>query len=425
MNQNIKKDYIWNTIASVAYSSVSVLIGIVVIRIVGKIEGGLFTFGFTTLAQQVYSIAYFGVKAFQVVDSNRKFSFKTYKLHRKITTFFALLFGLIYIFSLYKMGTYSIEKSIILFFIIFHGIFEGYFEVYDSEYQRVNKLYIAGIALLIRTVAWTLVLIFILIITKNLLFSVILGMITKFIMGYIFEVWYSKKYFVDESNIKEDYLIALKDLTIAVLPIFFTCFLDNYIYVASKYAIDMYLGDTFSGYFSFLFLPASLIYMIDYMIIRPFLTPLGKAYIDDRNEFERISKNIVLITAIICAIYLLLVTIFSGVYMYVINIITNQIYLDMEDEFFMILLINTLAGCAYVIGCPFYYFIIVENKQNILAIYYGIVGITAFILGHLIVPRYGLIGASFVFLISMIMLGVGLLILHMFYYKKHLSKDNK
>ena len=57
-NDNIKKiDIFWNTIGTLTYSSISMLLSIIIINMVGKAEGGIFSFGFSTLAHIIFIIS--------------------------------------------------------------------------------------------------------------------------------------------------------------------------------------------------------------------------------------------------------------------------------------------------------------------------------------------------------------------------------
>ena len=68
-SDNLKfKDIFWNTLGMLSYSAVSLLVSIVIINISGSIEGGIFSFGFSTLGRVVYIGAYFGITPIHIVD---------------------------------------------------------------------------------------------------------------------------------------------------------------------------------------------------------------------------------------------------------------------------------------------------------------------------------------------------------------------
>ena len=59
-----KKNMIWNIAGSFCYAFASILLSFLVMRIVGDEAGGIFAFGFSTFGQQMFTVAYFGIRAF-------------------------------------------------------------------------------------------------------------------------------------------------------------------------------------------------------------------------------------------------------------------------------------------------------------------------------------------------------------------------
>ncbi|MDO5850831.1 MAG: hypothetical protein Q4P14_06395, partial [Methanobacteriaceae archaeon] len=144
-NDNIQfKDYFWNTLGTVLYAAASLLLSIIVIRITGKIEGGIFSFGFSTLAQIVFKIAYFGIRPMHIVDVNYRYSFSTYKKFGFYISSIALFLGLLYIATMLLLGKYSVIKFFILAVLVLHGVIDGFADYFECEYQRCNKLYMGG-----------------------------------------------------------------------------------------------------------------------------------------------------------------------------------------------------------------------------------------------------------------------------------------
>ena len=75
-SDNLKpRDIFWNTLGMITYSAVSLLVSIVIINISGSIEGGIFSFGFSTLGRLIYIVAYFGIRPMHIVDIKYRYSF--------------------------------------------------------------------------------------------------------------------------------------------------------------------------------------------------------------------------------------------------------------------------------------------------------------------------------------------------------------
>lgn len=77
MKQNIKKDYLWNTIGVLAQNAISPLLLIVVTRLNGVDDSGLFSFAFS-LALIFWAIGIWGGRTYQVSDVKHEFTPQSY-----------------------------------------------------------------------------------------------------------------------------------------------------------------------------------------------------------------------------------------------------------------------------------------------------------------------------------------------------------
>ena len=56
----------WNIAGSFVYAFASMVLSFLVIRLAGEEQGGIFSFGFSTLGQQLFLVAYFGIRPYQI-----------------------------------------------------------------------------------------------------------------------------------------------------------------------------------------------------------------------------------------------------------------------------------------------------------------------------------------------------------------------
>jgi hypothetical protein len=75
---HIRQDVIWNAAGSLIYALASMVLAFSVIRLAGPRDGGIFGFGFSTLGQQMFIIAYFGIRPFHITDMKKEYSFGDY-----------------------------------------------------------------------------------------------------------------------------------------------------------------------------------------------------------------------------------------------------------------------------------------------------------------------------------------------------------
>ena len=74
----MKNDVLWNALGSMTYALASMVLAFFVLRILGEKEGGIFGFGYSTLGQQFFILAYFGIRPFHITDMRGEFSFRDY-----------------------------------------------------------------------------------------------------------------------------------------------------------------------------------------------------------------------------------------------------------------------------------------------------------------------------------------------------------
>lgn len=414
-SDNLKfKDIFWNTLGMLTYSAVSLLVSVVIINISGSIEGGIFSFGFSTLGRLIYIGSYFGIRPMHIVDIKYRHSFNDYLFFGIKSALVSLVAGLIFISIRYATGNYTSIKTLLIAILIVHAAIDGFADYYECEYQRVNKLYMCGQSVFFRISVFTITLILTVYITKNLLLAEILAIFVEIIAFYFLNIKRSKNVFksakLDEGS---------KTIFIEALPLFLITFLDMYIFSASKFAIDLRLGDVYSGFFNLIFMPTNVIYLVMTLFMKPILTPLSNAYHNNSDEYNKLLGNTFFLSLAIAAIFIVGTILFGNIYLNIIKNVTAGAYNNVGKEIvfnnftleFVILLIAIVGGCFYTICTPMYFAIIIENKQSYLLIAYGINAIVAFFISRMFVSTAGIIGAAISFLLSMFLLFVGVLII--------------
>ena len=183
---SIRKDYVWNTLGSLLYAAASVVLAFFTMRVLGAEDGGIFGFGFSTFGQQMFLIAYFGIRPFHITDVKPEYGFDTYESARKKTTTLAVLVAAVWLLILLFTGTYTLSKALCILCIAGWKIADGYADVYESECQRAGFLWRGGRELFFRTLAAMTV--FLLACVSTFLFN-------KFPDGYIYLMPYPVFFF--------------------------------------------------------------------------------------------------------------------------------------------------------------------------------------------------------------------------------------
>ena len=416
-SDNIKlKDIVWNTLGTITYSAVSLLLSVVIINICGNIEGGIFSFGFSTFAHLIFIISFFGIRPMHIVDIKYRYSFKDY-VHFGIKTFLISIFaGICYISFRYINGNYNSIKSILLLILVLHGALDGFADYFECEYQRVNKLFMSGQSTFFRILSFTATLIVVVYITNNLLIAEITAFSVECLAFYLLNIARSKNVFktaklVDNSNKNQT-------LFFEALPLFLITFLDMYIFSSAKMSIDANLSDVYSGFFNLLFMPTNVIYLVMTLFMKPILTPLSNAYYNNKDEYRKILFGTFIIALLISIVSFIASILMGNIYLDLINYVTGNAYSFTRNEIvynglpidYLVFLIVMFGGMFYTICTPMYFAIIIENKQRYLVISYITVAIISIFISKVYVVNYGIIGASVSFVISMFLLFVGVIV---------------
>lgn len=87
------KDFLWNSIGTGLNSFNSLFFMIIITRINGQIEAGIYSIG-VAIALIIFTIALYSGRLCQVTDIENKITDKEYIVNRTITSLFALLLAI-------------------------------------------------------------------------------------------------------------------------------------------------------------------------------------------------------------------------------------------------------------------------------------------------------------------------------------------
>ena len=141
-----RANVVWNIAGSFVYAFASMVLSFLVIRMAGEEKGGIFSFGYSTLGQQLFLVAYFGIRPFQITDGKGEYSFKEYREHRNITCMFALVAGALFLtartIAFRKgIGDYTAGKCMILLLLVIYKSLTD-MQMYMSQNFSARDAYI-------------------------------------------------------------------------------------------------------------------------------------------------------------------------------------------------------------------------------------------------------------------------------------------
>lgn len=407
MENNLKKNFILNSIGAVLYSFTSLFYMIIATRIVGTNGAGLFTFAFST-ANLLQVVGIYAGRAYQVTENKENITDSDYFYNRIISCSFMLIIGLLFCF----LEGYAVFKIGIILLLIVYKMLDAFAEHYYAILQKNDDLYKVGISLIIKGVLGVVLFLLINILTKNIFLACISLVILNLIVTFTYDYFNSRKVkqVITKFNLKNVISIYL-----AGFWIFIQTFLMQYILNASRYSIDKYFADDYQTIFGIILMPASLMILVSQFIIQPYLIRI-KDYIS-KKEFNCLNKLILKI-----CIFILLIGALSLVAAYflgipILELVYNLNLKDYKTELLIIIMASIIYSISFILNNA----LIALRKTLAPAICYLIVAVIEFFLVNYLVIKYVLFGASISYFISMLLI----LIIYILIYFVAIRKDKQ
>lgn len=406
-----KQNMMWNMLGSFCYAFASMVLSFCVMRISGEEAGGVFAIGYSAFGQQMFTLAYFGLRPFQITDRGAQqegYSFGEYRRHRRLTAAMAVITSALFSAWMGGIGAYGKEKALAVFFLALYKIIDGYADVYESEFQRQGSLYLTGKSNTFRTLLSVAVFLFTLAAAQNLVFASaaaaaaqILGMVLcdVSVIGALPQV---------DDSCREKSTSKLFSQTGLL---FLSVFLDFYIFSAAKYAIDGQLNDAASGYFNLIFMPTSVIYLVANFVIRPFLVRMTVCWNQgDKKGLKRILKKI---GGIIMGLTVLAVSgclVLGRLVLSVMEYLLGNGYEGCLTGYLAPFTVIVAGGGVYAMANLMYYCLVIMRQQKVIFLVYAVTAVAALILAPALVAKLEIFGAALAYCLFMAMqlLGFGL-----------------
>lgn len=403
-NNRERQDILWNMAGSFCYAFASMVLSFLVMRLAGEDQGGIFAFGYSTFGQQMFILAYFGIRPFQITDRAGDYRFGDYLHHRFLTCGAAVAAGLLYLL----FSGYTPEKSAVIFLLVCYKVADGFADVYESEFQRSGNLHLTGKSNMFRTILSVGTFLWALVASGNLA-AACLGAVAAQAAGIlIFDMAVLK--YVEGVDYKWS-RGRLRPLTRETGLLFVSVFLDFYIFSAAKYAIDANLDDAASGYFNIIFMPTSVINLAAGFVIRPVLTYLTDAW--NKKEFDRFVKKLTGICRIIGALSVLALALAAGLgrpVLWILERVLGRGYEGRLTCYHIPFVLIVLGGAWYAFLSLHYYALVIMRRQKVIFGIYGALAVMAAVAAPAMVRAKGILGASMAYLILMVVMAAGFIV---------------
>ena len=395
---NLKKSYFWNTIGSGLNSFNSLFLLILVTRINGIKDAGLFTF-FFFFACMLYVIATYAGRTYQVTENEKDISDSEFILHRIICSVVMIIVSVFFCL----ISHYSKYKFIIFILLCLFKGSEAISDVFYGILQKNNKLDVVGKSMFFRSLLDVIVFGIVDFFTSNL----ILSCISMIIVNILFLIFVDSKLGLRfKDNFKVINFNAVKKIFVFGFFTFGFSFIANYLVNAPRYAIDSIMSEEFQTIFGIIVMPASIIMLINQFIIQPIITTIKKYY-HERNK----KYFLKIILKVIFATFFVGIVAIVGAYFLGVPVLNFMYHLDLYEYKYDLLLI-IFGATLYTIASVLSNALIVLRKTKIQLVMYVLVSIFAFFISYRLVYLFGFNGAIYSYLLIMILL----LLLYVIYF---------
>lgn len=397
--KGLKKDFLWNLIAEGISAGQSALILVFISAGMSIKDAGVFSIGYA-ISTIACVIGNYGVRNYQVTDTDNRFRFKSYLVARFITGFVSMFLVCLYLAFLLATSGYSITKAIAVILICIWKLDSVFEDVVYGMYQQRGFLALGARTYAIRLMASTLI--FCILTLTGLDFITILVIVCLFSYIATF-VSFKMTYLYVKSDIdtcSTPVIAGVKTILIQCLPLAISGALGNYIGNAPKYSIDWFMDDSAQAIFGYILMPSFVILILSNSVYRPMLPSLSDLYNkgDGKAFGRRLCKQLSMVGAMAIAIllggFLLGIPVLSILY---------SADLSMYKPQFMLLLVG---GIGYALATFASAILTVMRKQNIIAICYAICALMCIGSSKILIELAGFTGAVIQYDICNIVLAV-------------------
>lgn len=285
-NKKFAKDFIWNTFGTGLNSFNSLFYLIIVTRINGMNDAGIFSIAYST-ALILYTIGLYSGRLCQVTDTENKVKDKDYILNRVITCVLMIILGAGFL----VVKQYQTYKTTVFILLCIFKATEAFSEIIYGIMQKNDLLYRVGQSLTIKSLIGIILFLIIDLGTHDLILACISMIIVNISTIIFFDFILISNKLIDKSS-KVDFNNVLMTFK-SEFFVFANSFLGIYVLNAPKYAIDSYLTEELQAIYGYIVMPGTVMVLFAQFVVLPFLNKLKELYaIRDFKNFKAIVRKV-------------------------------------------------------------------------------------------------------------------------------------
>ena len=388
--KQLKKDYLWNTLAGMMDAASSVVYLAFVTQILGVYEGGIFALAYA-IAQQFLTVGLYDVRTFQATDLKETYSFGVY-FSTRIITCVVMIAGV----AVYGCLTNGWSYSALVFFLV--GIvkfFDAFEDVFQGFLQQHKRLDLAGRAKFGRILTTVVLFLVTMLISRNLVISLLvaIGCSTVVLVLLNFPPVMKRTRIEPQFKFK-----LIRSLLVVCFPLFVGSFLYTFLGTAPRFAIETFLSVDDQAYFAIIFMPAMVINLGSAILFRPLLTSMADFWEQKnlKSLNELLFKGIGFALALTVVVVGLAIPFGAPVLSFIYGV---DVY-----PYLLPLVIILIGGGLNALSLIMYYMLVIVRKQKIVMLGYGSGAAVITGLAYALVPFISIMGAALSYIGGMLVL---------------------
>lgn len=272
----VKESVFWNTWGSVIYLGVQWLQTILVVRVLGYEEAGIFSLAMS-ITNTFYAISVYGMRNFQISDIKKKYSAGNYVLSRVVTGGISLV--MCSAFAI--VNGYNFKQVTCIVAYMLFKLSETFFDVFLGIYQKYWRMDYMGKSMTARAVLMLIIFPGVLWIVEDLLLAIIIMTIAVF--GVI--LFYDLR---NAQALEKIYLFSehgqIWRLLIECLPLAVYSMVSTSIGTIPRYFLEIYQGSEKLGIYASVAAPTLIVQMASTYIFNPMVTVFSESYNEKNRE---------------------------------------------------------------------------------------------------------------------------------------------
>lgn len=287
--QNIKKDYLWNSLGSLLQSAISPVLLIIITRLNGIDDSGLFSFAIS-LSVVFWAVSLWGGRTYQVSDVKREFSSGGYVAVRFIASLIVAISAVVFC----VLNGYNATKTGLIMILVTFKILESIADSLYGVLQIHHKLYVAGISLTMKAMLGFAAFMAVDIVTKNVIYGTLAILLVNVLIIFLYDILWVRR--VEVINVSKklckEYIAQAVAIMKHTSAVFVVMFLTMFSLNIPRYFLDKSHPDQI-GYFGIMAMPITLLGLFISFIIQPNVVNLSELLVKRKlKEFAQVVSKI-------------------------------------------------------------------------------------------------------------------------------------